>query len=113
MAGRLRVGMSQEEAVALLRAYYFPRESDDLTRIYSSGETRDGREFFGCCGTALNNLPPADQVARGELVIDEDLAGELFITLGPGGVVSGFRLKLVSIREEWRYAFARATGWSR
>lgn len=105
MATEVRVGMSQDEAAAAIRSAYFGRERRwDSPRIYANGRTHDGREFGSYFDWAFKELPPADQIAWAELDVDDDWGRDLIITLGPGGVVSGIRLKSFSIWEEGRYA---------
>lgn len=105
IATEVRVGMSQDEAAAVIRSAYFGRESRwDNPRIYANGRTHDGREFRSYFDWGFKEMPPADQIAWAELDVDDDRCRDLIITLGPGGVVSGIRLKSSSIWEEGRYA---------
>jgi hypothetical protein len=93
--------MSQDEALASIQGC----GTDDLDTYYFNGVTLDGRPFSGCCD--LEKLPSANQVARGELEVDDEHGRELVVTLGPGGVVSDVRLHSPHRWEEWYHAFSK------
>ena len=104
MAAELRVGMSRDEAVAVIRERYREREEKyDSPRIYAHGRTHDGREFNSYFDWAFEKLPPADQIAWAELDVDDDWCRDLMIRLGPGGVVSRIWLESHSNWEALRY----------
>jgi hypothetical protein len=95
--------MSQAEAVRLIQA----SGSDNVDTFYTRGESRDGRPFSGAFGSAFGTLPPADQVAWGELEVGDEQGRELIIALGPGGAVAGIHLRSPQSSEGWRYALWR------
>ncbi|WP_171473734.1 hypothetical protein [Frigoriglobus tundricola] len=108
VCAELRVGMSQEEAVARIRAAYLSRERGwDNPRLYADGRTHDGRKFGHYFDWDFTDFPPADQVAWAEVDFDDDDSRDLIVTFGPGGVVSGIHFRSDSIWEEWRFALAR------
>jgi len=98
-SARIRVGMSQDEAVAMIQG----SGTDGLDTYYFRGATRDGRRFSGCCG--FEGLPPAAQVAWGALEVDDEYGRELVVTLGPGGVVSDVRVRSPHWWEKCYHAF--------
>jgi hypothetical protein len=98
---RLRVGMSQSEAVALIQDF----GTANVDCYYYRGLTRDGRPFSGCC--QFDGLPSAQVVAQGELEVYDDDGRELVIALGTGGIVSGIRLRSPHWREEFWHALPR------
>jgi hypothetical protein len=109
IAARVDVGMSYDDAISVLREH----QPGGGTLLYMRGRTHDGQEFGGYCGSAFHNLPPAHEVARAEITIDDDYSGrELYITIEPRGVVTELRLESDSIWEELRYGLACGTGWS-
>jgi hypothetical protein len=98
--------MHQDEAVALIRA----NGTDNVDCFFSRGATRDGRSFLGLFSSAFDKLPPADEIAWGELEIDDNQGRGLFIDIGPGGVVSGVRLDSPKTLERWRWAIWHRIG---
>ncbi len=107
IAAQVRVGMSQDEAIALIRTSYQERPKYDIPRLYADGRTHDERSFGRYFDWAFDDFPPADQVAWAELDIDDDNGRDLIVTFGPGGVVTSVRLKSDSAWEEWRYNLSR------
>jgi hypothetical protein len=84
---RVRVGMSQDEAVAILRS-----ADEFIDLIYVIGESKDGKPLLpGLCLRGFNDLPRAGDVehAKVELL---DREGHCFaVLLGQNGVVTGKR----------------------
>lgn len=83
---RIRVGMSQREAVAIL---------DTLDRgnwdcVYYAGTTRDGQPFRSCVSWV--GLPAAEEIETGEIELCAEQGGSVCVSLGRGGVVTGKRL---------------------
>jgi hypothetical protein len=97
-AERVNPGMSQDEAVAVIRQC----GTVNLNTYYFQGATHDGRSFTGCID--LYQLPPAAEVAWAELNVSGEDGNELFIDLGPGGVVTGVRLNTPWSLQGWWYA---------
>src|SRR5262249_51836928 len=86
----LRVGMSQEEAVAVLRTY----NPDIIDGVYARGKTRRGVSWSGTnlVGETIADLPPPQEVEQCVLEISDDSGREIEVILGSGGIVSGKRL---------------------
>ncbi len=106
VASRVRVGMHQDEVVSLIRG----SGTDNVDCFYSRGETRDGRPFLCLFDHAFDKLPPPVDIAWGELEIDDDQGRDLVVTLGPGGTVTGTRLRSSIGLEEWRYVIWHRRG---
>jgi hypothetical protein len=103
MSAELRVGMSRDKAVDVVRERYREGTWDDRpARIYVRGRTHDGREISSFCDWEFEKLPPADQIEWAELDVDDDWR-DLIIRLGPGGVVSRIWLESHSNWEALRY----------
>ncbi len=89
---RIRVGMSQNEAVAILRTY------DDSYNdgVYSWGVTKDGRSLDRMhVGSPLfHDLPPPQEIEHCVLEVDDagEDGQEVKIILGRGGIVTGKQL---------------------
>jgi hypothetical protein len=96
--------MRQGEAVALIDAC----GSDNVDTFYYSGVTHDGKPFSGMCH--FDDLPPANEVAQGELELCDEDGRELLIALGPGGVVSGIRLRSPYPLEEFSHSLSSWLG---
>ena len=81
---RLRVGMSQHEAVEVLRTF------DASSGRSSQGITTDGREFHTghYDHPALDDLPPPSEIESCTLRGLDSYGRELEVILGPGGVVA-------------------------
>jgi hypothetical protein len=84
---RIRVGMTQEEAVAILRTY----DPGRIDGVYAEGTTRQGRSWSGTSlfGDSFADLPPPEDTARCVLTVTDDDCWEVEVVLGPGGIVSG------------------------
>ena len=106
VSSRVRVGLHQDEVIALIRA----SGTDNVDCFFTRGETRDGRPFLGLFGGAFDKVPAASDIAWGELEIDDNRGRELFIDIGPGGVVSGVRLTSPVRLERWRHAIWHRVG---
>jgi len=78
---RIRVGMSLDQAVSMLKRC--PTDS-----VHYSGVTLTGRRFsnFG-----FNNIPPPGEIDYGELYVMDDDGNEAEIFYREGGTVSGKR----------------------
>lgn len=112
MAAELRVGMSRDKAVGVIRAAYAGRERDwDRPRLYTDGRTQDGQQFGRYFDWEFAAFPPGDDIAWAELDVDDDWGRDLLITFGPGGRVSGLRLKSNEGWEELRFALSRWVPW--
>lgn len=108
MAAEVRVGMSRDEAIAVIRTAYAGRDREwDNPRLYTDGRTRDGQPFGRYFDWDFAAFPPANEVEWAELDIDDDRARDLLITFGPGGRVSDVRLKSCEGGEELRFALWR------
>jgi hypothetical protein len=83
---RIRVGMSQEEAVAALRTY----DPDNIDGVYSEGTTKGGRSWTGIniSGKLFEDLPPPQEVAHCVLTVSDEDGRDVEVVLGPGGIVS-------------------------
>jgi hypothetical protein len=90
---RVRVGMSQEEAVAVL---------NDCNWDYSNATvtTKDGRSLYIAIW-AHEVLPSPHEVDHAELMI-EDYGNEVYVILGRDGVVTGKRFELGE--PAWKYS---------
>ncbi|QEG25659.1 hypothetical protein GobsT_03860 [Gemmata obscuriglobus] len=82
----VRVGMSQAEAVAVIRAH-------DLhgAEAFFTGETHDGKQVAGFSRATLDDLPAGDQMAGFDVSID-DRGRHLEVTFGLGGAVTAVEL---------------------
>jgi hypothetical protein len=87
---RIRVGMSQQEAVAVLKASDWNREPG----WWSSCSTKDGRSFGNHGIDAFNDLPSSKEIEQGVLRVhfDDGAGPEVEVFLGRGGTVTGKRL---------------------
>ena len=85
---RLRVGMSQQEAVEVLATF------DSSSGQYSWGVTTDGREFgsLHLHSRSMDDLPPPQEIESCVMSDLDNDGREIEVTLGPGGTVSGKRL---------------------
>ena len=81
---RVRVGMSQQDAIAALQS----GEHDHISCLYLSGATRDGRSFVGGV-SGFGDLPPPQEIVRAEIEPVDNDGGSVKVTLGKGGVVTG------------------------
>ncbi len=102
-AVRVRPGMTQDEAVAEIEQC----KTITLDTYYYRGATKSGAPFSGACNLCL---PPTVDVAWGELEVWDEYGNELFVDLGPGGVVSGVRLNTPWSLEDWRFTLWRWAG---
>lgn len=99
IASRIRVGMSQQEAVALLCSC---RDSDLLSSVEvvaKGSRTRSLTWYF-------HELPPATAVEWAKLNVADVEGVEVEVTLGPGGLVTGKRLN----HSETSLSFWRSRG---
>jgi len=87
---RIRVGMSQEEAVAVLRTYA-PYKIDGA---YSEGTTKQGHSWtrINVCHDLYAELPPPQEVVRCILTVYGEDGREVEVVLGHGGIVADKRL---------------------
>ncbi len=88
---RVRIGMSQDEAVAVLRTY----APDNIDTPYVEGVTKDGRLWAGTDiihGAWFQNLPPSQEIAHCALGVWDTDGRKVEVILGPGGIVSHKRL---------------------
>jgi hypothetical protein len=102
-AVRVRPGMTQDEAVAEIERC----RTIKLDTYYYRGATKSGARFSGCCNL---RLPPAPDVAWAELEVCDEYGNELFVDLGPGGVVWRIRANTPDSLEDWRFAIWHRTG---
>ena len=100
-AVRIRPGITQDEAVAEIEQC----KTINFDTYYYRGATKSGAPFSGACEL---RLPPAVDVAWGELEVCDEYDNELFVDLGPGGENSGIRLKTPWSLEDWRFT---RKGW--
>lgn len=81
---RLRIGMSQDEAIAVLRSY----GPHAVEAWYASGTTTAGQDFSSVLlHRFLEDLPASHAIAN--CVIDVSADHDIQVTLGPGGIVAG------------------------
>jgi hypothetical protein len=78
----VRVGMWQYQAVALLQS------CGRMDSSSISGITTDGRSFSSIM---LDDLPPAREVERAELMVMDSDGQYVYVFLGQGGLVTGKR----------------------
>jgi hypothetical protein len=83
---RVRIGMSRDETVAVLRTH------NGTDGLYSEGATSDGRSWSHLESPSFEGLPPAQEIAHGTLTVGGDDGREIEVILGPGGFVSDKRL---------------------
>src|SRR5262245_47889893 len=85
---RVRVGMSQDEAVEVLRTF------EASSGRWSSGTTTDGRSFHTLHDghPLLDDLPPPRDMQHCVLNALDSYGREIEVTFGPGGTVTGKRL---------------------
>jgi hypothetical protein len=102
-AVRVRLGMTQDEAVAAIEGC----KTINLDTYYYRGATKSGAAFSGACNL---RLPPAANVAWGELEVCDEYDNTLFVDLGPDGVVSGVRVDTPCSLEDWRFSLRRWAG---
>jgi hypothetical protein len=79
---RVRVGMSQEEAVAALE----PAEGNIYNNIWVWGTNRQGREFS--TPWTFQGMPPPSEVRDALLTVGDCTGEHVEVTLGEGGVVT-------------------------
>jgi hypothetical protein len=82
---RVRVGMSQQEAVAVLQTH------NHIDGLAFSGRTKSG-QTLGRLHDSFKDLPPPQEIDHGVLTVLDSDGRELEIVLGPGGTVSQKRL---------------------
>jgi hypothetical protein len=85
---RVRIGMTQNEAVAVLRTY----NPYTVEGLYWSGTTTDGRLFHSPCWFEVpyfDDLPPPQEIENSVLGIVANDGRHVEVILGPGGTVSG------------------------
>lgn len=92
---RIRVGMSQHEAVAVLLSC----DPYNIDSHQFSGTTRDGRSF---CEFISFKLPPAEDIEEGELAVMDVEGREVVVTLERGGIVTDKRISSPRRWEDWR-----------
>jgi hypothetical protein len=98
---RVRVGMSQEEALDTLLV-----ADVQIDDVYLRGETTDGKPITGGIG-GFSDLPPPAAITHAEVEM-RDWDGQSFtVFLGPGGVVSGKRFTPYRLPNTWRELLAR------
>jgi hypothetical protein len=102
-AVRVRPGMTQDEAVAEIKHC----DTINIDTYYCRGATKTGRSFSSC---GFSSLPPAVEVAWGELEVCDEYGNSLIVDLGPGGVVSGLRADTPCSLEDWRFSLRRWAG---
>jgi hypothetical protein len=83
---RIRVGMSRENAVAVLRSV------DRVDGRYSYGKTIDGRSFYHPGHDLMDDLPPPKKLASYVLAVSDDYGRELEVVIGPRDTVTDKRL---------------------
>jgi hypothetical protein len=95
---RIRIGMRQDEAVAVLRSH------DRVDGRYVEGTTTAGRSWAGTSvfGPSFEDLPPAGEITRCVLTVMDNEGRDIGVTLGPGGTVSGRRLSPGVWEYRWR-----------
>ena len=81
---RVRVGMSQQEAVTALQT----GEHDYISCLYLSGVTRDGRSFLGGI-RGFGDLPPAGEIVFAKIEAVDNDGESVEVMLGEAGVVTG------------------------
>jgi hypothetical protein len=95
---RVRIGMSQEETIAVLRSY----DPDKIEAPFVEGITKDGRAFAGTdilAGGWFLNLPPPEEVAYCALGVWDTDDRKVEVILGPGGIVARKKLS----PDAWEY----------
>jgi hypothetical protein len=97
-AQRVQPGMTLDEAVAEIKKC----GTRSLNTYYFSGATQDGRSFTACGD--LRYVPPAAEVAWGEIEVSDEDGNSLILDLGEGGSVLHIRLNTPWSLEGWRYA---------
>jgi hypothetical protein len=83
---RLQVGMTQREAVTVIRTY----NPYTVEGLYSEGTTTDGQSFSSVRFRLpfFDDLPPPHQIKSCLLSVCANDGRDLDIVLGPGGIVS-------------------------
>jgi hypothetical protein len=79
---RVRVGMSQQQAVAALLA----GDHDHIETLYVSGTDRRGRRFM--TPFSFEGMPPASEIRDAELIVTCSTGESVEVSLGRGGVVT-------------------------
>jgi hypothetical protein len=87
---RIRLGMSRDEAVSVLRTC----DPYNIDGVYSEGTTKQGRSWAGTklVGDLFDDLPPPQEIAHCVLGVSDNDGREVEIVLGAGGIVSGKHL---------------------
>jgi hypothetical protein len=88
---RIQVGMSQNQAVAVLRSY----PPDNTEGRYCTGTAKDGRSLDWYCPDVnhfFDNLPLPQEIEHCVLSVLDGGGREVEVILGPGGIVTGKRL---------------------
>jgi hypothetical protein len=79
---RVRVGMSQQQAVAALQA----GDHDYVETIYVWGTDRQGRSFM--TPFSFKGMPPASEVRDAQLTVTCSTGESVEVILGEGGIVT-------------------------
>lgn len=82
---RVRVGMTQQQAVELLWG------CPDVDVAFSNGTTKGGVSFAHLGNMVVEEMPPPQDIRRCVLKVEDTDGWEVEVTLGPGGVVTGKR----------------------
>jgi hypothetical protein len=80
---RIRPGMTQHEAVAVLRTY----NAKNIDCIGALGVTKEGRHFGSIGESTFDDLPAAREVQHCELSVADEDGRSLDVILGPDGLV--------------------------
>jgi hypothetical protein len=88
VCARLQVGMSENEAVEILRTF------DQCGDASSKGKTTDGRRFRLTYSAHLpwTDLPPPSEIENCVLKADDDYGREVKVCLGRGGTITSTQL---------------------
>lgn len=94
---RIRIGMSQEEAVAVLRTY----DHYKIDGAYSEGTTKQEHSWsrIDMCRDLYKDLPSPQEVVRCLLTVNVEDGREIEVALGHGGIVADKRLS----PDVWQY----------
>jgi hypothetical protein len=87
---RLQAGMTQGEAVAVIRTC----NPDTVEGLYSEGTTTEGRSFSSVRFRVpfFDDLPPPQDIKSCVLSVYANDGRDLEVVLGPGGIVSAKRI---------------------